>query len=413
MGGANSVDIAQAVHRSVMILLGCFDTESEIVNGALLPLKFFPDGSRLLDGIYIDDPVVALVTHIHKLHDRIGPDRDVILAGHQAYKTSCLARSVDKGVGFSRCTGPSDFTFTAASKFTAWGTAVDSVSSVAATPVDRRFRVFVLICFVATVKYASKNIMQRLLGLIVHPFLHRKALMCILHRVYKWVDNLPSSGVHRLPPDILDELFGCCVSLPLAKADLRIQVDSIVSCTDATPLTGGACVAEGSSKLASMLWEAAEHRGGYVRLDQINVPDLLPPAHFRPFVDPVVQELALALDWSVSRLFQHSSSRHVNIPEIGEICRAIIHMCDRSLERSRQVNFADRLASIGAWAKGRSSSYHLNGELRSVLDFPTLGAKDIANVYLDTALNPADDPSRLVPLRSRAEPRPWMESYWS
>ena len=63
-----------------------------------------------------------------------------------------------------------------------------------------------------------------------------------------------------------DELTFCAILLPLARADQKLQIDSTIVATDATPQSGGACNAVVPPILAEDLYRcAAEHNGEHVR----------------------------------------------------------------------------------------------------------------------------------------------------
>ena len=64
----------------------------------------------------------------------------------------------------------------------------------------------------------------------------------------------------------------------------------------------------------------------------------------------------------------------------------------------RVLVFIDSLVVLGAFAKGRSSSFKLNGILRSTLPYLTLGFLEVALIWVSTKANPADHPSRGVAL---------------
>eukprot|EP00972_Heterocapsa_arctica_P002761 407545-Heterocapsa_arctica.AAC.1 len=65
---------------------------------------------------------------------------------------------------------------------------------------------------------------------------------------------------------------------------------------------------------------------------------------------------------------------------------------------------------MGAWAHGRSSSFHLNGLLRHHIPWAALGRKEQCHLHLSSGDNPSDDPSRKVLLRAPDRPEPWMAS---
>ena len=57
--------------------------------------------------------------------------------------------------------------------------------------------------------------------------------------------------------------------------------------------------------------------------------------------------------------------------------------------------------TLGAYGKGRSSSFHLNGILRSALGWSLLSRKQLFNVWISTSVNASDHPSRQRPIPPR------------
>ena len=69
----------------------------------------------------------------------------------------------------------------------------------------------------------------------------------------------------------------------------------------------------------------------------------------------------------------------------------------------------DSQVLLGAWGKGRSSAGRLNQVLRASLGWTILGRKDLKLFWVPTKQNPADDPSRNVPLRRPTAVPPHLE----
>ena len=75
---------------------------------------------------------------------------------------------------------------------------------------------------------------------------------------------------------------------------------------------------------------------------------------------------------------------------------------------SRFVLGSDSRVCIGAWVKGRSSSFLLNGILRKTIGWQVLSGHTIHLIWLPTKENPSDDPSRFARLRSPKDPAAWL-----
>eukprot|EP00972_Heterocapsa_arctica_P078147 11524756-Heterocapsa_arctica.AAC.1 len=80
--------------------------------------------------------------------------------------------------------------------------------------------------------------------------------------------------------------------------------------------------------------------------------------------------------------------------------------CSRGCSAERLVNGTDSRVTLGAVAKGRSSSSQINNRLRSCLGYMILGQKHMVQFWIPSKENPSDDPSRHVPLRQPEAVRP-------
>ena len=83
-----------------------------------------------------------------------------------------------------------------------------------------------------------------------------------------------------------------------------------------------------------------------------------------------------------------------------------------SSQPQRLLVLSDSRVCIGAVAKGRSSSFKLNGILRSLTSWLVLGDLSLGMLWVSTKANPADDPSRFVPLRRPTSPPSWASGYF-
>ena len=154
------------------------------------------------------------------------------------------------------------------SSFTAWGTHVRSSPGDAGTPAEKRLLLLGVILHAVNLKTIPRAVMDPTLGLIVHPFLHRRELSAGLRRVCKFLSDHKSEKLLMLLHDIKQELSYAALLLPLAKTNLRAQIDTWISATDATPSAGGAVSCTVSRRIAEALYRTVYHRGGHRRLDR-------------------------------------------------------------------------------------------------------------------------------------------------
>ena len=402
MGGGSAVDIAQATHEGVLRSEGCLQKSETLVYGSPLPM------GAVLEGLYIDDHLVAALVERSRLKSMEGRDFDIIKASHLAYEEAGLARSMDKSYGFGRSStdgGSLEYNKPAEASFKAWGTCVNSEPGEACVDPSKRKIIGLVIGRLLEHGKVTLHLFQKVLGSLVHPFQHRKEFMSCLHRSYVWASQLPTSGEFKIPADIRDELFVGMLLLPLAVGKIRRPVHTTVYACDATPSTGGTVTCDVSVELAEGLFQSCEFKGGHVRLDGL---DAHAPDCYTPNLDPAVIETVKSMDWRVTRSHTFRETAHVNLQETNELIGAFRDMCDKVETPSRFVVGSDSRVCIGAWTKGRSSSFQLNGLLRRTLGYHVMSGHSVHLIWLPTDVNPADDPSRFVPLRTPTPPRPWL-----
>ena len=379
MGDLNSVDVAQATHEGVLTASGCLAAAEKLEYGNPVPR------SSVWEGVYVDDHLVVGIVPKHKVAEESGPDYDLILRSREGYKSWELPTSDKKS-------------YTLQKKFVAWGTEVDSDKGTAAAPLDRRIQLFYLTLLVLSGPGITLKMFQSLLGSYVHPFSHRKELMCVFSRSYRWLQTLSVGRVYKVPHDIRDELLGAALVLPCAHADLRASLSSTLTCSDATQVGGGVTSVEVAGECAEGLFRHGEHRGAYTRLDWGPDDWQLKPwtGHQLP---EVLVDVIRGASWKVDRSFLFSQSDHVNVQEARALKSALVQHCLRSSAPEVCINGTDSRVCLGAFGKGRSSAPKLNNVLRQCLGLHLLCRKRLVQFWMASALNPADDPSRFVVLR--------------
>jgi hypothetical protein len=140
-----------------------------------------------------------------------------------------------------------------------------------------------------------------------------------------------------------------------------------------------------------------------VRLDTRD--SLGSPHRYKPVMHPIVKEVCASAPWSVTSQHHFAESSHVNLQEINEVRVLMRRLANSSFAPSRNVVFVDSSVALEALSKGRSSSFCINGLARKTLLFCVIGQKNVNLLWVDSASNPADDPSRFVCLRRRVVAR--------
>ena len=260
---------------------------------------------------------------------------------------------------------------------------------------------------VLTLKYVTSELLLRFAACCVFPLCHRRELMSAFHRYYKFCNNIPPRTRVRLPADIRDEIVSVVLNLSVASSNVRWPVSTRVSCTDATPDTGGAVGATVSTAMAHALYQHTEFRGQHIPFNlpahaEESISTLAPP-------DKTTTDVVRCLKWGEITATQFDASLHVNIREVGEAVREVGRRVEQSLLPERSVNVSDSMVSIGAWAKGRSPAYRINSKLRKRAALQVVGRKQMDQLHVASADCVADDPSRFVQLRTPKRPESWMK----
>ena len=171
-------------------------------------------------------------------------------------------------------------------------------------------------------------------------------------------------------------------------------MSSRISATDSTTRAAGGAYTHTSVEHAESLYQLSEHRGEHVRLDWVTL-DSEPAETTMRKAQPVLQEFLMSHKWKPSRSYYFRKSAHVNLQEMRALKSELKSEAIKDPEGKRLINLVDSRVVLGAYAKGRSSSLHLNNIQRSCIPYSVAGRKHISNIWVDTHNNPSDHPSRM------------------
>ena len=399
MGDINGCDIAQATHEEILKSEGVLSSESTLVYG-----KPTPRGP-LWEGVYLDD---LLIVYKKKLPYQIPLDGSFsppdAQAGDVDMRKIGAAESAYEKAGLERAQHKS---FRAETHFKAWGCEIDGILGTAGAPLQVRQQVWVLIRKLVKLGFASKRVLQRIIGYSSYLFQYRRELFCLQHHIHKFIAGLRENVWVKLPPYILDELRSISLHLPFAIWKMRRSLCSEVLASDATPTSGGAVIAEAPAEVVRELWQCGELKGEAIRLDREN--DLLWEALHPKEPSKIASAIAEVLPWRVCASYTFRQTSHINLQEARALRREIRRIsADPRRRRQVIVCLNDSRVVVGAVAKGRSSSYKLNGLLRAWLPFLIAGDLALCMVWVETESNRADAPSRGHPLPIPRAPTRWM-----
>ena len=136
----------------------------------------------------------------------------------------------------------------------------------AATPGEKRLLLAGLLMMSANIAQVPKAFLDSLMGLVVHPLMHRRSLCPCFHRIFKLMNDHKAEKILTLPAGVREELCYAALLMPVARTNLRAQVDTLITATDATPSSGGSVACAVSRRLAEALFRSVYYRGGHRRL---------------------------------------------------------------------------------------------------------------------------------------------------
>lgn len=399
MGDCNACDIAQATHEAVLKSAGLLTEET------ILRYGFPAPAGDLWDGAYLDDLLVAAKRQMDAPipldgsfipPPASGEDTDMqrMQAAEQAYEKAGLERAHHKS-------------FRAEPSFRAWGAEVNGIQGHVGAPLELRQQTWSLVQQVVQLGWCTKKILQKVMGYICFIFQFRREFYSLQHHIYKYIDRMHEQW-NRLPGFICDELRSMAYHIPLAKWNMRKTFLPSVLATDATPSSGGAARASMSGALAEELWRQSEVRGEVVRLDESSLRAVLNSWNDPKEPSAFASALGKCLEWTATAGYSFGQTSHINLQETRALRREIAKLAsDVKNAGTVQIGLNDSRVVVGAVAKGRSSSFKLNGVLRGMLPFLVLADITIALLWVETDSNPADHPSRGNPI-----PRPLKTPNW-
>ena len=375
MGDLNAVDLAQQVHLEVLKDCSCMN------EGECIEFKEPLPAAHTMEGLYIDDHIITQILPSKKNRKKGYKYRDEVLIerSREQYAKHGIPTSQNKS-------------FDKAEKFVAWGTELDSHSGRAGAPLLKLKQLSSLLARVCKLKVVSKKLLQGVTGLLVHPFMHRRSMMCLLQDTFIWIENLEDGDRKPMPISVREELLSCGLMLPLCHSNVRWPISSRLGASDASLSMGGRAATIVTPGVSQTLYRFAEHKGEHVRLDW-EKGAVQPPSSMRPA--PRELELLISdLPWNQTETCSFGHKQHINILELKMILRELQDLVHQGSDPLRCVLLVDSRAAAGAWSKGRSSSKNLNRILRRALGWTLLGRKTLHLVWVRSECNPADYPSR-------------------
>ena len=247
----------------------------------------------------------------------------------------------------------------------------------------------------------------------------RRRLLSILDAVYGVQRHRDKRAFIPVRGELCNELLACAVLLSQVDVDLRAPAAPILLTTDASSTAEASASAFLPAPFSLELTRHGLQRGLWARLlspaqaylrehGELEEGQGMPEESYSSH--PLWEELCSALQFAqLGSTVQVKVRRHINIGEVRAAVRGEDEVGLR-FPGHRYVHLQDSQVSLATFVKGRSSSPSLNRELRRSV--PSYLANRIrpAYGYIQSKLNPSDDPTRSALLRKPVkEPEPWLQ----
>ena len=377
MGDCNAVDLAQETHLQILKDCGAMQENETLAYKKIVPAK------HTLEGLYIDDHLVMQILPNRRTRKSRSKFKDEELIDRSRKKYQELGLPISKKKQFTKC-----------SDFCAWGTSVSSQSGRVGVSSEKLKGVGELIVEICQLRFVTQKLLQKAVGLLVHPAMHRRIFMSLLQEVYQFITKMKPKKEYRLPDNVREELLWMALCLPLMHANIRWPISSRIGASDASLSGGGRAACFTSEAIAKTLYRYSEHSGEHVRLDW-ETGALAPPSKMSE-APAELEALMGAHCWSTTEKCKFNHKQHINILELKMVKSELKELVESSNDPYRAVLLVDPRVVVGAVSKGRSSSKQLNRILRSMIGWSIVGQKSLHLVWVGTKSNPADHPSRGV-----------------
>ncbi|CAE7900312.1 unnamed protein product, partial [Symbiodinium microadriaticum] len=405
MGDLNAVAYGQTSHLAVLLR-----TRAVKLASFITLLGRPPRAGEQISGLLIDDFV--LLDPVPRSIVAAGidpPGVETMRAVISGYQASGLPRNVSKAV--SR-----------ASSAEFWGGLLDGRAGLLRPSPKRVSALAQFILEVVRGGVTSVGMLEVLAGGLVSGLQLRRRLLCVLDAVYQAQRHRDRRVFVQVRGDLCNELLVGAALLSQADVDLRAVGAPILLTTDASSSAEASAATHVPSRLSLELSRHGLQRGLWAKLlspaqaylrergeleEGEGMPDECYVSH------PVWEELCTALQFhQLGQTKQVKARRHINIGEVRAAIKGEEYVA-RKFPGQRYVHLQDSQVSLACFVKGRSSSPSLNRELRRSLGCYLASRARPSFGYIQSKLNPSDDPTRSAPLRSPSKvSASWLLKAW-
>lgn len=402
MGDSQAVEIAQTCHLGLSLQCKAITPENLTTMNRPLPR------GRLVAGIVIDDLISLSIVNAD--HPAEIPTESAILADKMLDKYKEVKLQPNESKSF-RDESTSQF----------WGIDLDGDSGILRGSLKRAIPLAGLLFRVATIGYATAELMQILVGSIISLFIYRRRFLSVLDSLFQSFRGRHPRDIIKLADRAVTDLLICATLLPMAAVNLKATISPILTATDASNWGEAAVQSRIPQRVADEVYRHVLRRSVWSRLLEPGKawsrlhgaldPSTELPEGETPYVsNPLWETLSDCLQYRLLYKQQRKGNRHINVGELRGFLKAEKINGSRR-PSSRHMYGLDSQVCLGCVTKGRASSVALNRELEQSI--PLMLAYDSYSEfgYYRTSGNPSDDPTRGAPIRepSRKLPQWWWD----
>eukprot|EP00438_Fugacium_kawagutii_P030227 Skav219520 [mRNA] locus=scaffold30:151922:156355:+ [translate_table: standard] len=394
MGDTNSVAFGQVSHLSLLLRTREFDLED------FLGLRLRPSRKTWHAGLMIDDFVLLQGVEDSELDAGAATlGQHKVAQVRKAYEEAGLPRHEGKSVSSSLT---AEF----------WGVEVDGKRGRVRPNLKRLIPLVHVMLRTIRMGVATVSLLEVLSGSLVSAFQIRRRFMSSLQEIYAAQRGRARSSIVKMSSALIDELFVCLGLLVLTEIDLRLEPAPWLVASDASVSSTASVFTDVGSGLTAEIQRFALQKGLWNRLmspasaylrekgfhEHEGTIHELPDRGYD--MHPLWEELVSSQSFNLLQ-FKHvgRKRRHINLLEISASLDAEKKMGAKWPDRY-YMHLQDSQVSLACLVKGRSSSSEVNKLLKqSIPDHVTSGIRPFYG-YVRSKLNPADDPTRNVGIRS-------------
>ena len=401
MGDSQAVELAQTAHVGLLFQAGLLVPEALISMGMPIPR------SPVMLGVIIDDLIVF---------ERLLKGSTLDFPGLPS--CALLDSAVGKYTEVGLLPHPGK-TFHGMYQSEFWGSLFEGDRGFVRASLKRVVPVVFATLGVVKLGVCTISLLEVLVGCWNSIFLFRRRMLSLFNVCYEALQRAEDRrSVIRLSPELRTELLLFVNLAPVAATCIRTLDSPVLYASDASDWGWAACSAELPEVLRSEVHRHKLSKPVWAKLLSPlravqRLKGLLPPADELPSglvlpTHPLFMDLASSLQFQVDKKAPVRRSTHINISEL----RSMVE-CERlaALRHfpSRIMSLSNSQVSLGCWIKGRSTSVGLNQELQQSLPVHLWCGMTSNGAYIPSELNPADDPTRHVAIRSPSKSLPsWI-----